>query len=306
LERNPNYWGQPAYLDKAYIKITDSDAGIAGLQRGEVDIISDGVPPSDVDDLKNAGSITVTSFPFDTCLTLYPNLKTAFSDVRVRQALMYGIDRESIVKSVLQGYGKVAYSVYAETSPYFSPNVNKYPFDVTKAKQLLADAQWDSTKELAFYVGSGDKVTEQTATVIQQQLQAIGIKANLQLQEFSSFVTRLLKNHDFDLALAGNVGLNNLDVSRRFACRMYTDGVNAGGYCNPALDSIMDQARATVRLEDQKPLTDKIQQTLIDEAATVPMYYRDNIGAVNTSRIGGATPHFGGVHRDIAKWYVKA
>ena len=137
-------------------------------------------------------------------------------------------------------------------------------------------------------------------------LVAILDAVNLQLQEFSSFVTRLIKNHEFDLALAGNVGLNNLDVSRRFACRMYTDGVNAGGYCNPDLDSVMDQARATVRLEDQKALTDKIQQTLIGEVATVPMYYRDNIGAVNTKRIGGATPHFGGVHRDIATWYVKA
>jgi peptide/nickel transport system substrate-binding protein len=306
LERNANYWGTPAFLDKAFIKQVDSDASIAGLQRGEIDIISDGVPPSAVDDLKRSADITVTSFPFDTCLTLYPNLHTAFSDVRVRQAMMYAVDRESIVKNVLQGYGKVAYSVYSETSPYYSPNLNKYAFDPVKAKQLLTDAQWDSTKELSFYVGAGDKVVEQTATVIQQQLDAVGIKSKIQLEEFSTFVTRLIKNHEFDIALAGNVGFNNLDLTRRFACRMYADGVNAGGYCNPMLDTTMDQARSTVKLEDQKPLTDKIQQILNDEAGTVPMYYKDNIGAVNSKRVGGAVPHFGGIHRDIGQWYVKA
>jgi ABC-type transport system substrate-binding protein len=87
---------------------------------------------------------------------------------------------------------------------------------------------------------------------------------------------------------------------------MFTDGVNAGGYCNPTLDSTMDQARATVKLDDQKPLTEKIQQTIVDEAGTVPIFYRDDIGAVNTKKIGGAVPHVGGIHRDIARWYVKA
>jgi len=306
IDRNPNYWGTPALLDKVFIRLTDSDAGMAGLQRGEIDIISGGVPPSDVDDLGRSGDITVTSFPFDTCLTLYPNLRTAFGDVRVRQAMFYGIDRESIVKNVLQGYGKVAYSVFAETSPYYSSNVNRYPFEPDKARQLLKDAQWDSKQDLRFYVGSGDKVTEQTATVIQQQLQAIGITSHIQLEEFSTFVTRLIKNHDFDIALAGNVGLNNLDLTRRFACRMYTDGVNAGGYCNATLDTTMDQARATVKLDEQKPLTEKIQQTIVDEAGTVPIFYRDDIGAVNTKKIGGAVPHFGGIHRDIAQWYVNS
>lgn len=306
LERNPSYWGTPANLDKVFIKITDTDSGVAGLQRGEVDIIADGLPPSDAEDLRRSGDIAVTSYPLDTCMTLYPNTQTAFGDVRVRQAMMYGIDRESIVKNVLQGYGKVAYSVYSELSPYYNPNVNKYPFDVAKAKQLLSDANWTPSTELSFFIGAGDKIVEQTATVIQQQLAAVGIRSRLQIEEFSTFVTRLVRSHDFDLAMGGNVGFNNLDLTRRFACRMAQGGVNAGSYCNPTLDDALDRARATVKREDQTPLTDQIQRIINEEVAIVPIYYRDSIGAVNTKRIGGAVPHFGGVHRDIGNWYAKA
>jgi peptide/nickel transport system substrate-binding protein len=307
LDRNPNYWGTPAYLDKVFVKITDTDTGMVGLQRGEIDIVGDSVPAANVSSLKSDPDVAVTSYPFDTCLTLYPNLHTAFGDVRVRQAMMYGIDRESIVQSVLQGYGKVAYSVYSELSPYYNASViNQYPFDPDKAKQLLQAANWSPSGQLRFYVGAGDKVVAQTATVIQQQLAAIGIVATIQTEDFSTFVDRLIKSHDFDLAIGGNVGFQNLDLTRRFACNMLNGGVNGGGYCNPNLDALMNQARATVNLTDQKPLTDQIQQIINTEVATVPLYYADNIGAVNTKRIGGAVPHFGGVHRDVATWYARA
>ncbi len=310
LERNPNYWGDPAYLDKVFVKITNTDAGLAGLQTGEIDILPgqfDGdVPPSEVAGLQSNKAITVTSFPFNTMETLYPNLQTMFSDVRVRQAMMYAIDREGIVKTTLLGHGKVGYSAYPDFSPYYNPNLNKYPYNPDKAKQLLKDANWDSSKQREFYLPTGDAIRDQTGTIVQQQLAAVGVNAKLVRQDFAAFVDRLVKSHTFDLAEAGNAGFNNLDLSRRFACNMLNGGVNAGGYCNSKLDDLMAQARSKVKFADQKPIVDQIQQIMNDEVPTIMLNYRDSIGAVNTDKIGGAVPHYTGIQFDIAKWYSKA
>lgn len=225
--------------------------------------------------------------------------------MRARQALLYAIDREAIVKEVLLGYGKVAYAVFPEFSPYYKADVNKYPYNPDMAKQLLQQAGWSGAQQLDFLVPTGDTTRTQVSTIVQQYLRAVGINAQLEQTDFATSVARLTQQHKFDLALTQNRGYNNLDVSRRFASRMYDAGVNSSGYANPALDTLMTDARSKARFEDQKPLTDQIQQTINADVPTVMMYYRDSIGAVNSKQLSGATPRYRGVQRTMADWVRK-
>ena len=310
MERNPNYWGKAPNLDKAFIKIMTPETAIVQLEKGDLEVIpgeiSGELPPAEAERLKKNPDITVTSYPNSNTETLYANIKTIFPDVRMRQALYYAIDREAIVKQVLLGYGKVAYSVYPEFSPYYLADLNKYPYSPDKAKQLLNEAQFDFSKKPNFLVPTGDTVREQNATIIQQYLQAVGINAEIERVDFATSVARTTKEHRFDLAITQNRGFNNLDLSRRFATNMYDAGVNSAGYSNPELDRIMVEARSKVKPEDQKPLTDQIQRIINNDVPTVMIYYRDSIGAVNTKKLDGAVPHYRGVHRTMADWSLKA
>jgi peptide/nickel transport system substrate-binding protein len=309
LERNPNYWGKQPALEKVFIKIMTPETAIVQLEKGELEIIpgeiSGELPPAEAERLKKNPDVTVTSYPNSNTETFYPNLKSMFGDVKVRQALYYAIDREAIVKQVLLGYGKVAYSVFPEFSPYYLSDVNKYPYDPARAKQLLGEAGWDASKEPNFIVPTGDTVREQLGTIIQQFLQAVGINAQIERTDFATSVARLTRQHTFDLAITQNRGFNNLDLSRRFHTNMYDAGVNAGGYSNPDLDRIMGEARGKAKFDEQKPLTDQIQRTINQDAPTVMMYYRDSIGAVNTKKLDGAVPRYLGIHRTMANWSPK-
>ena len=307
--RNENYWRKKPSLARFFVNIMTPDTAVVALEKGDLQVIpgeiSGELPPENADQLKQIPDITVTSYANDNTETLYPNLKTFFGDVHSRQALMYAIDRESIVQQVLLGYGKVAYSVYPEFSPYYRADLNKYPYDPDKAKQLLQQANWDSGQQLDFLVPTGDSTRTRVSTIVQQYVQAVGINAQIEQVDFATSVARLTQQHKFDLSLTQNRGFNNLDVSRRFATNMYDAGVNSGGYSNPDLDKLMKEAVSKLTLQDQKPLTDQIQQIINTDVPTVMMYYRDSIGAVNTKQLGGATPRYRGVHRTLAEWYRK-
>ena len=81
--------------------------------------------------------------------------------------------------------------------------------------------------------------------------------------------------------------------------------MNAGSYSNPELDQAMAEARTKTTAAEQKPLTDKIQQIINQDAVTVMMYFRDSIGAVNTKKLDGAVPKYLGVHRTMQNWSLK-
>ena len=308
FSRNPNYWGKQPALEKVFVKIMTPETAIVQLEKGELEVIpgeiSGELPPVEADRLKKNPDITVTSYPNNNTETLYMNHKTAFGDVRTRQALYYAIDREAIVKQLLLGYGKVAYSVYPEFLPYYKPDLNKYAYDPAKAKQLLSEAGWDSSKPLNYVVPTGDTIRTQLGTIIQQFLQAVGFNAQIEETDFATSTARS-RAHTFDLMSTQNRGYNNLDVNRRFNSNMTEAGVNAGSYSNPELDQAMAEARTKTTTAEQKPLTDKIQQIINQDAVTVMMYYRDSIGAVNTKKLDGAVPKYLGVHRTMQNWALK-
>ena len=306
--RNENYWGKKPALEKIFVKIMTPETAIVQLEKGDVDVIpgeiSGELPPAEAERLKKNPDITVTSYPNNNTETLYMNHKTAFGDVKVRQAVYYAIDREAIVKQVLLGYGKVAYSVYAEFLPFYNADLNKYAYDPAKAKQLLGEAKWDSSKPLNYVVPTGDTVRTQLGTIVQQFLQAVGINAQIEEVDFATSTARS-RAHTFDLMSTQNRGYNNLDVNRRFNTNMSEVGVNAGSYSNPELDKTMADARTKATPAEQKPFTDKIQQIINADAPTVMMYFRDSVGAVNTKKLTGATPRYLGIHKTMADWALK-
>lgn len=316
MARNPHYWGGPASLNQLVVKSMTETNAVTAILAGEVDVIPGEtvaeINPSDVVTLQANRSIKITQYPNNTTQTLYMNFFTQgansttpskFSDLRVRQAVMYALDRQGMIKTILNGKAVVPDSVYPPFSPYYNRKVlTLYKQNVSKAKQLLEEAGWDPNTSLDFVVGTGDAVVTQAATIIQQQLKAIGMNVKIDQTDNNTAVSRLIKSHSFDLGIASNVGANNLDVSRRFASNQRNAGVNSGGYSNPQLDALMTEALAKSTMAQQKPLTDQIQKIISQDIPTVMLWFRDSIAAVDTAHVSNVVPQRGGAWLRSNKW----
>ena len=102
------------------------------------------------------------------------------SDVRVRQAIAYAVDRNLITESVFAGFAVPADGLLPN-GPFKSPNLDKYPYDPEKAKALLAEAGWDSSRTLEMVYYYDDQITADLMAVLQAQLAEVGINMTYHL-----------------------------------------------------------------------------------------------------------------------------
>lgn len=155
---NPDYWRGAPKLDKLNIKIVDGSQLYAGLQSGEIDITQHTmsvIPPEDYASVETLDNVEVIYGSPVTNQSMF--IQTGnIPDVRVRQAMLYAINREQILNELLNGHGEVVDGFLSSASPFFDDSITPVPYDPDKAKALLADAGWDGSQTLRFYVNSGD------------------------------------------------------------------------------------------------------------------------------------------------------
>jgi len=197
VTKNPDYWDKghyPVYIDEfVYRVIVDPASALQSLKAGETDIF--GLEPPQAKGLDTSNP-EITQTVYDTFSFMFyaanqdTSKTTLFEDVRVRQALMYGLDRELVVENVLLGVGTIADGTQPVPSPAYAPDKMNtiYRLDVDKAKQLLADAGWTDTdgdgvvdkdgKKLSFecLYSEGVAIYTQLLPYMQQAWKDIGVE----------------------------------------------------------------------------------------------------------------------------------
>ena len=138
LVRNPNYWGKKARLDKIIIRpISDNEARFQALKTGEINAF-DLAPPQDIGGLSGDSRLKVVKRPaFNVAYVTINSAHKPFNNPLVRQAVAYGLDRQSVVKNFYYGTGKVANEFQPPSLFGWTNKVQKYPYNPTKAKELL-------------------------------------------------------------------------------------------------------------------------------------------------------------------------
>ncbi|HEU0163820.1 MAG TPA: ABC transporter substrate-binding protein, partial [Thermomicrobiales bacterium] len=193
LAPNDTYWGTAPTLDQLVFKaITEAGSRAAALLSGETQIAVE-VTPEIMEQLASNDAFSVVTGPTGSLWFLAMNVKDPhFTDVRVRQAVNYAIDKETICSAVLNGTADVAHGPLSPAFADYNPAVeNLYPFDADKAKSLLAEAGWNSDTEVTFYCsigGSGMLSPEEMATVIQDNLHDVGFKTKIVTMELVSWM----------------------------------------------------------------------------------------------------------------------
>ena len=244
LKKNPNF-EKPVGLDKVYLKPITADVATAQLGTGEMDIAP--VAPSDKGTLESFGTLNFIESKEGGFVRLGLNLtQDRFKNVKVRQGLLYGIDRKAIIDSALPGVGAARNSSFDPATS--GDDIEKYAYNPTKAKQLLTEGGWDfnQTVKLAWIPGSNPD-RDAAAIAIESQLKEIGVKVELQ-QVDAGWTTEALKGPSFDMFMfgGGNYSVDPWNVYSIESCEThFPNGGNTVRFCDPDLDVKIKEANGT-------------------------------------------------------------
>lgn len=189
---NTAYWKGAPKIGKMNIKIVAPDQILSGLRSGEIDFVQPTmaqIPEEDYASIQKLGNVNAVFSNPVTTQSLFLNTQT-IPDVRVRQAILYAVDRQMLLKNLLYGKGEVDDGFLTSASPYYDSSVKATAYDAAKAKALLKEAGWDGSKTLSFYVNSGDATFVNGSNVIVQELKAVGINAEVHTVDLSTLMQK--------------------------------------------------------------------------------------------------------------------
>ena len=269
MERFEDYWGAPAWLDKVTYKICENaDALVMNLNGGSIDLCAH-LTSAQASQLNQ--SFQVLEGTMNLVQAIYLNNQAkSFDNQLVRQALCYAIDRQGIMDMVADGHGTaVGSSIYPAFTKYFLPElVDKYPHDMAKAKELLAQAGYPDGFDMTISVPNNYQPHMDTAEVVAEQLREAGINVTIQPVEWSTWLDTIYNGRQFQATV---VGVDAANMTARAMLERFTSdyGKNFINYNNPAYDALFQQA---INAQDEATQTDLYKQMetmLADTAANV-------------------------------------
>jgi peptide/nickel transport system substrate-binding protein len=307
LVKNKTYWnakniklGGIDFVNES----TSTPAPIDALKSGGVDAITSNITQIGAlkgGDIKTSiASSTTSKLYFPLCATKGP-----LANVRVRQALSYGLNRKTIDQALVDGKGELAWGLVPSSSNLFPAELsNYYAYNPAKAKKLLAQAGYAKGLTLTMAPGVSTDL-QQLAAIVQQQWKKIGVNLELTNSPAATYVQDVFVNHLYDLTDA-DVVRNGLDA----ISFIYTPGHlgDLCGYDNPSLDAMVTQMAGLAPDDPQYvQLWKKAQDFIVKNALDVWAVWLPTVVAYDSSRVGGIETVFPGVtaYPDFFTAYVK-
>jgi len=295
VEAFNEYWGGAPKLPAIRVRvISDMNAMQAELQSGRVDIapMPTSLSPDAVKRLEQDPNLQVKAFPGSNVRLLTLNTSSPpLDNVKVRQAIAYAIDRESLIKNLILSFAKIAHSIIPEESWAYSTG-QVYSYDPAKAKQLLDEAGFRDPdgdgprmrfeKPIVYKLSGSSIGGRQYAGVIQNSLKEIGIPVEIQTPEQNTLFDELRRGN-FQIAYSQWVGGNQDPIFYKdlFATSEIPTQTrpsrNRSRYSNPELDALLEEAVNTFDRAKARELYVKIQDIISRDVPIIPLWYESNI-----------------------------
>ena len=299
LERNENFFieGRP-YLDKIVMRIIkDGSARTIALENGEVHMSGFEQSPQNINRLKKADGVTAEPEGYAAIGPIawlaFNTVREPTSDVNVRKAIAYAVDRNFITKAIMLGTASPAKTGIHPGSWLHEPDVESYDVDLDKANQLLDDAGYakgDDGMRFKLVLDYGWAGIKAPAEYIKPQLKKIGIDVEIRSSPDFPTWSKRISNHDFDMTwdVVFNWGDPVIGVHRTYQSSNIKKGViwsNTQSYSNEKVDELMDAAGKETDPDKRKALYSEFQKLVADElpvywAYTLPYHtiYSDKVG----------------------------
>jgi peptide/nickel transport system substrate-binding protein len=311
VSRNENYWDGPAPLEAVIFRpIVDANTRVAEMLSGGIDVLLE-TPPDNVAQFRNDANYQVKEAVGPHVWYVMLNAKDGpFADKRVRQAVNYAVNKETLVNDVLQGTADVSAGPIPPAFNWaYNEDVAPYPYDPDKARELLAEAGAEGAS-LTFLVtegGSGMLDPVPMGTAIQADLAAVGLNVEIKTYEWNTFLAEVNPGLEGKGDMAQMAWMTSDPdtlpfLTLRSAAFPDQGGFNSSYYSNPEVDELLDRARISTDREERGELYRQVQAVVNEDAAWLFVAnWKQN--AVVTAQVGEfeLQPDFGLVLRDVTK-----
>ena len=294
LARHKDYFDGAATIEGLRVRIVpDNSTRESELRKGSADLaINADFDPITVESLQKAAGISVELIDGTNLTHLGVNLNDpVLADRRVRQAIAYGIDRQSIIDNILRGQARPASSSLPPSQWAYAPNVRSYGYDPSAAKALLDQAGYTekagATRLRLTLRTSTIAISRKIGEAMQEQLKQVGIGLELQPLERQKLVQDMSEGN-FQLYLNTSVGGNQSTDFFKFAYATESappNGQNRSRFSNQRVDQLLATSRRSTR-EEQRAIFAEIQEVLAEELPHIYLWYPATI-VVRRERVGG-------------------
>jgi peptide/nickel transport system substrate-binding protein len=292
LERNPYDPHPPAAAQSILLKIVpDPTVDALELAEGVCDFSGNNIEIDVLPWIAAHPFLRVSKTPSTTYKYLSFNFRDRrLRDVRVRRAIAYSIDRDTIVNTMLRNTGRIATGMLSPESWAYEGNVTNYSYDPEKARQLLDQAGYpagsDGMRGLRFEY----KTTPEGARlgeVFQAMLHRVGIELTIRTLDFATYYAEI-QTGSFELTSLQWVGINDPNIYYMVFDSKKTPphGENRGYYSNPAMDSLVEAGMSTVNPGERKKIYAQVQQLAAEELPYISLWWVDNVAVMNRRLVG--------------------
>lgn len=290
-EKNPNWTGETSqWVDgMKFLFTANPSTALLQLERGEVDVLGDGIPAADYQRTKQDPTWSKYVYDASEIATYYVFMNVnekPFTDVRVRQAVNYAINTARIQK-LLAGQAKALNQIYPEGMPGFQADALFYSYDPEKAKQLLAEAGFPDGVKVTFGAHNVDPFPK-LAQAVQNDLAAVGIDASLKLMDKATYwnYISLPQSH---MAIGLTDWYMDFPDPSDFIGPLYTHpiegGANANFYTNPEVEALYKASNSELDPAKRIEMFVQMQDIIMGDAPSAILYqpvfngmYGKNVG----------------------------
>jgi peptide/nickel transport system substrate-binding protein len=280
LKRNPNYWKNTPAVDEVRIEyIPDDNTRVLKLQGGEDDIV-DFVPFSQLEQLNVQPGVKAQNFPIQQTTFIILNVtKPPLNDLKVRQALNYATDKDAIIKSVFFGQGQVM-NAPIPLGTYVDKSSPGYPYDLAKAKALMAESSVPNGFALPMIVANNNQDRINTAIILKDEWAKIGVTVDV--QQLDSATVRAAYHGEGNFMATPSAWTNDMNDPTEIVNYAMRGGEGSGSfaywtrYNNPDLSEKITAADLEQDPVKREAAYVAIQRTYLNDA---PLVFIANLGA---------------------------
>lgn len=265
LEKNPDFFGKGPYVDELIFRIIpDGNTQYQAWLNDEVDHAMAGAPAEELDTLSKDDRFRLVPKTWPNKTYLCFNMQSGkFTDPLLREAILYGIDREDIYNKVYKKQGSISeYFIPPEYKWAINEDVKSPKRDVKKAQELIEKAGYKKDADGYYFETVLDTFPgfDDFAVVLKEQFKEIGIKLTHNGMDDPTYDEKVLNKKDFELTALG--GYQGPDIAA-MGSRFQTGGpMNYGNYSSEEMDSLLEGGNTATSLEERAPYYKKIQELL--------------------------------------------
>jgi peptide/nickel transport system substrate-binding protein len=321
LVRNENWYlsqangGAPFIQDLLFKVIPESATAEAALENGEVDVLTP--DPKDVSRLEKDFKDKISLYDWERNGFGYITLnvtRPGLNDKVVRQALTYGLNRQSIIDGVMEGRGVIPPGPIPPVSWAYDSSIKPYAYDAAKAKQMLEQAGYKLNAQgiyekngqplkFVFYASSGSSLIEGITAIAKKNWKDIGIDVDVQLIDFNAMMDNYLKPGKFDMSFSGFSLSLDPDQTALFHSTQ-VNGFNRGRYNSADVDKLLENGVRELDPAKRKAIYSDYQKKLVDDAPIIMVYANKYTDAVAKKVKGGVRNMPGVGVTDVYKWWI--